>query len=367
MSGRMRNRGSRVPMRLAALAGLASVMLALGVGGCGRKTDLSHLRGDSNQGLSPDSTAALAREVQDRWDSGMGEDASMLSARLLALTLSAVDPPQWPSRARSMLDSLAVGADVAGAQSALVVNFFNRANPEAGAWPYLFWQGENGVRQQALDGRGMHLSAVAARGLAVGENRPASAAALFGRRTGGGQQPLLMVWSHQRRDDPWKLVQSLGADSLGAVGTGEFETRDTTLTLVTETYRATRGIDECATCPHAYRRRVFVWGPKGFEKIEESEVPSPYATFVHFLQALTSGEPQQAERWTADRELVDRARRLGWDEPSRGTWRVAPETDERARDMVFFRGSEEAYRVEFTQRDGGWVIQNFDATSRSVE
>lgn len=357
---------SRVPMRLAALAALASVMLALGVGGCGRKTDLSHLRG-SGQGEGPDTTAALAREVQDRWDSGMGEDAALLSARLLALKLSPLDPLQWPARARSLLDSLAVGADVAGAQSALVVNFFSRANPEAGAWPYLFWQGESGVRQQALGGRGMHLTAVAARGLAEGETGPASIATLFGRRTGGGQQPLLMVWSHQRPDDPWKLVQTLGADSLGAVGSGGFENRDTTLMLVTETYRATRGIDECATCPHAFRRRVLVWGANGFEKVEETEVPSPYATFVHFLQALNSGDPRQAERWTADRDLVDRARRLGWDEPSRGTWRVAPETDEHAREMVFFRGTEEAYRVEFTQRDGGWVIHNFDATSRSVE
>ena len=248
---------SRVPMRLAALAALASVMLALGVGGCGRKTDLSHLRG-SGQGEGPDTTAALAREVQDRWDSGMGEDAALLSARLLALKLSPLDPLQWPARARSLLDSLAVGADVAGAQSALVVNFFSRANPEAGAWPYLFWQGESGVRQQALGGRGMHLTAVAARGLAEGETGPASIATLFGRRTGGGQQPLLMVWSHQRPDDPWKLVQTLGADSLGAVGSGGFENRDTTLMLVTETYRATRGIDECATCPHAFRRRVLV-------------------------------------------------------------------------------------------------------------
>jgi hypothetical protein len=266
-----------------------------------------------------------------------------------------------------MLDSLAVGADVAGAQSALVVNFFSRANPDAGAWPYLFWPGEKGVRQQALDGRSLHLSAVAARGLAEGENRTASVATLFGRRTGGGQQPLLMVWSHLRPDDPWKLVQTLRADSLGAVGTGGFESRDTTLQLITETYQPTRGIDECATCPHAIRRRVFEWRPGGFEKVDESEVSSPYATFVHFLQALTSGEPKQAERWTTDRELVDRARRLEWDVPGKGTWRVAPETDEHAREMVFFRGAEEAYRIEFTQRDGGWVIQNFDATSRSVE
>jgi len=358
-----RNRASHAPVGLGLLA---VALLALGASGCGRKVDFSHLRGGAGS-EGPDSSAALARDVQDRWDSGVGDDAAKLSARLLALSLSTVDPPQWPSRARFMLDSLAVGADVAGAQSALVVNFFSRANPDGGAWPYLFWPGEKGVRQQALDGRNLHLSAVAARGLAEGENRVASIATLFGKRTGSGQQPLLMVWSHPRRDDPWRQVQTLGADSLGAVGTGEFETRDTSLVLVTETYRATRGIDECATCPHAFRRRVFAWGPGGFDKVEDSEVGSPYATFVHFIQALTSGDPQQAERWTAERELVDRARRLGWDSPGKGTWRVAPETDEHAREMVFFRGAEEAYRIEFTQRDGGWVIQNFDATSRSVE
>jgi hypothetical protein len=207
----------------------------------------------------------------------------------------------------------------------------------------------------------------AARGLAEGEDRTASVAALFGRRAGSGLQPLLMVWTHARADDPWKLTQSLGADSLGAIGTGSFESRDTTLQLVTETYRATRGIDECATCPHAFRRRVFTWGPGGFNKVEDNELPSPYATFVHFLQALQAGDVQQAERWTSDRELVDRARRLDWDRPDKGTWRVAPETDINASVMVFFRGPEEAYRIEFSPRDGGWVIQNFDATSRSVE
>jgi hypothetical protein len=191
-------------------------------------------------------------------------------------------------------------------------------------------------------------------------------ALLFNHRVGGSLQPLVMVWGHSRRDEPWNLVQTLGADSLGGTGTAQFSARDTSLDLVSQTYQATRGFDECATCPHVYQIRRFHWRPDGFVRTEDRVVPSPYSTFVLFIAALGADDRETAARLVADPSLVDRARRLDWGR-SLGTWRLAPETDESAGQMVFFRGKQEAYRVQFANQDDAWVISGFDPTARSIE
>ena len=65
--------------------------------------------------------------------------------------------------------------------------------------------------------------------------------------------------------------------------------------------------------------------------------------------------------------LIDFARRFQWNDPSRGRWRMAPATDEGAMDMVFLRGTQDAFRVRFEARDGDWVIAGFEPTERSLE
>jgi hypothetical protein len=347
----------------------AVLLLVCGVlAGCSRKVDFSALRGrHPDTEAVDDTTLALARDTQARWDAGSGDDAAQLNARLLAHDLASHDADHWAARARFVLDSLAFGADIGDAPGVLLVNFFNRADPDQGAWPYLFWQVDRKLRQQALDGRGLHLDAVVSRGMAAGDTRPSAIAALFGKRAAGGQQPLLMIWTRPPKDDAWTLAQTLGADSLGAMGSGDFVVRDTSVELVTHTYQGTRGYEECASCPHVYRNRHFAWGPNGFAETAEAEVPSPYVSFVHFTQALSLDDYSLAARWAVDPSLVDRARRLEWGSGTRGSWRLAPDTDENATEMVYFRGKEEAYRVQFTQRGTEWLIQNFDVTTRSVE
>jgi hypothetical protein len=369
MRGEARRRrspgGWRAGSVLSALPAALALVATLALG-CSRHADFSGMRGDSTRVVSPDSLTALARGVQDRWDSGAGEDAAKLTAQLLATDLSAHPDAAWQGRSRTLLDSLAIGADILSAPGVQIVNLFSRADPDGGSWPYLVWTGEKKVHTQPLDGNGLHLSAMVARGVAPGDTRSAAVAALFGRRSGMGQQPLVMVWAHAHKDDPWNLTQTLGADSLGAIGTGEFVARDTTVDLVTRSYGGTRGFDECPTCPHVYRTRRFAWHPDGFIKLDDAEATSPYVSFVHLIQALTLDDTQLAQRWMPDGSLVDRARKLDWGH-GKGTWRVAPETDENSQEMVFFRGREEAYRVQFTQRGHDWVISNFDLTTRSIE
>ena len=334
--------------------------------------------GDSTATAMGDSVAVLAGEAQSLWESGDGEDAARISATLLLADLTRRPIQQWEARSRMLLDSLGIGAEIVAAPCVLAVNFFARANPDEESWPYVISCAEAHPNVQGIEGRGQHLVSAAlapvpggggiripyAPGRAPGA-LPSALALLFTHRAGGGQQPLLMVLSHAKREDPWNLLQTLGADSLGGVGTGEFEPRDS-LTLVTRTYQASRGFDECASCPHMYRTRRFRWRGSEFVRIDDQRVPSPYGTFVMFITALSLDDRDGASHYVSDPSLVERAQKLDWGKP-RGAWRVAPETDETAVHMVFFRGRDEAYRVEFGVQGHEWKISAFEPTTRTIE
>jgi len=365
-------RGSSEAIRRASVCA-SLLLLALAGGGCVQKPKYEPIPVDSTATVPVDSLALLVRGAQETWETqGEGEVAASLSARLLLNDLavrSRIEPTlSWEDRARALLDSLGFGGEVLSDRCVLVVNFFSRSDPDQGAWPWLFWCGENSILTEPLDARGFKLLALAGRGL-WGEPPtppgPPSVAVLFGRRSGGGQQLLLTVWD--LGGSSANLAQTLGPDSLGGVGKGEFASiEDLTLQLSTRTYRPTPGFTECATCPHVWQVRRFLWEPYGFERIAVEAVPSPYATFVRFAQAIAVDDRDRARDLVIDGEWVDTARRLGWSEPG-GTWRVAPGTDENAMEMVFFRGPREAYRVAFEQRGGEWLIAGFRTTTTSIE
>jgi hypothetical protein len=359
------------PARILVAAALAC--LALAGCGCQRRSRFVPLQADSTTTLSVDSIAVIARDLQLRWEApGAGEEAARLSARFVLadlMTRTRIDPTMnWESRARTVLDSLGVGAETASTRCALVVNFFARSDPDQGAWPWLFWCGPKSVLAQPLEGRGLKLVAVTARGLWGDPPKPpgpASVALLFGRRSAIGQQLLAMVWT--LGGGHATLVQTLGPDSLGGTGTGEFEaSSDTAIDLVARTYRPAPRFDECPTCPHVYHVHRFHWGAQGFERVSDESISSPYSTFAEFLQALAVDDRSRAWQLVTDPSWVEAARRLQWG-TSKGEWRVAPSTDETAREMVFFHGRDEAYRVTFEQRGGSWRISGFRTTTQSVE
>ena len=355
-------------MRRALLLGLA-----LAAAGCVQKPKYEPLPVDSTATVPVDSLAILVRQAQDTWEQGgEGEHAASLSARLLLNDLalqSRIEPTfSWEERARAVLDSLGFGGEVMSDRCVLIVNFFSRSDPDRGAWPWIFWCGQNTILADPLDARGFKLLALAGRGLWGDPPVPAgppSAAVLFGRRTAGGQQLLLTVFD--LAGGHVNLAQTLGPDSLGGVGRGQFSgIEDGTIQLTTHTYRPTPGFSECSTCPHIWQMRRFLWEPYGFERISLEALPSPYATFVRFAQAIGVDDRDKARDLVIDREWVDTARRLGWSEPG-PTWRVAPGTDENALEMVFFRGPREAYRVSFEQRGAEWFIVGFRTTTTSIE
>jgi hypothetical protein len=352
---------------------LLGAALVVMLPGCSRQPRFVPASADSSLAVPGDSLAEQVRLLRERWSAqGGGEDAARLSAQLLLQDLRArlaAEPRvPWAERARVLLDSLDVGAELASAPCALAVNFFARGDPAAGSWPWVYWCGETAVQAQAVEGAGLSLVALASRGL-FGEPAappgPPGIAALFARRAGGGQQPLLLAW--HVAGARLELAQTLGPDSLGGIGTGAFETPgDSVVLLGTRTRRPTPRFDECATCPHVFHQRRFRWGLGGFERVEDAIVPSPYVAFVQLIQALIVNDREGALRLVTRPALLEAARRAGW-ATVKGPWRAAPGSDERGDELVFFRGASEAWKVRFERRGGEWLVDAFEVTTRVIE
>lgn len=351
-------------MKPVALRSLAMMTLLLAAAtGCGdRKPRLVPAAADSLSAAN-DSLSILSRLAVSSWDTGPSDQAAAISARVVRMRLEADPSGDWNQSARALLDSLGIAAEVAGSDRAAVVNLFLRTEVEGGSWPYFFWSEGSEVRMQTLEGRGMRLLDATVRGFqdgAAGDS--AQLAVLWGRKAGAGQQPLLLTWRHAR-GGRWDLAQTLGPDSLGGTGAGQFADRR----LITKTFKSTPWFDECTTCPHVYHERRFHWGPQGFVRDDDRVVPSPYASFTAFVSALIAGDRDQAVRYVADPSLVEFARRYEWHDPALGRWRAAPGTETNASEMVFFRGRSDAFRVTFQGRGDNWVLLGFEATTRSLE
>ena len=347
--------------------GLVLVAAAAFLPACDRTPQLKPLAADSAL-VRPDTFTVLARQASEQWDAGANDQAASLSARVVHEALRARINAPWAERARGVLDSLGIAAEVAGGDRATLVNLFSRSQPEGDSWPYLYWHEADEVHVQSVEGRGLHLQEVSTHGFdpAGAPSDTSQVAALFTRRAGSGSQPLVMVW-RRTAGGRWDLLQTLGSDSLGGVGSAEFSNADSAVELSSRTFRATPYFEECATCPHVYTIRSFRWSQEGFSRVIDHRVPSPYSTFTAFVTALVNDDRERASALVADPTLVDFARRYAWNEAGRGRWRVAPATDEGAIEMVFFRGTDEAYRIHFESRDGEYVVAGFEATQRSVE
>jgi hypothetical protein len=341
--------------------------------GCSRQPRFVPASADSSLAAGGDSLAEQVRVLNERWSApGGGEEAARLTAQVLLRDLRArlaTEPPAaWEGRARGLLDSLDLGAELASSGGALAVNFFSRGDPTTGSWPWVFWCGGTTVQAQAVEGAGMGLVGLAARGLAgeaAPSGRPPGIAALFARRAGGGQQPLLLAW--RVAGERLELAQTLGPDSLGGVGTGAFApVGDSLFVLTVRTWKPTPRFDECATCPHVVHERRFRWEAAGFERLEDVPVASPYVAFVQLIQALTTGDRDGALQLVTRPALVESARRAGW-ATVKGSWRAAPGSDERGDELIFYRGVNEAWKVRFEHRGEGWRVDAFEATNRVIE
>src|SRR5262249_13773957 len=127
------------PGSLIALSWAGAAALLLVLAGCQPHSRYKPLPADSTAVLSADSVASAIATAQQGWDSGSGEDAAKLTATVLISDLRQRPLSTWSDRARNLLDSLGIGAEVGATDAALLVNLFSRSDPDRGSWPYLFW------------------------------------------------------------------------------------------------------------------------------------------------------------------------------------------------------------------------------------
>jgi hypothetical protein len=346
---------------------LSALTVLLALAGCDRSPRFKGAEADSTAAVPADSNAIYVQMAQQGWSDPDGADeAADLSARVVLQTLRNQPSEPMADRARELIDSLGFGAETAGNRGFVVANFFSRSNPSAGSYPYLFWRDGGATRYQSLDAAGMRL------GGAVQEpsDNPAAGvriAVLFTRLNPNGQQPFAFVWQRPADAASWRLAQSLGPDSLGALGSARFvESSAGGTAMVSRATLPARGFDECAGCPHILRVRNFRWGPAGLVVESEELERSPYYAFVQLIQALTTSNRDEALRWVADPSIADAAIGSGWG-TSKGLWRLAPGSSPNARELLMFRGSQEAYRVHFAPQGDSWVVTGFEATNRSIE
>jgi len=362
-----------IPRRGRARLGLAlglGVALAASAGCQGCHREIRFTPGGTDSTFVPaDSLRGLFRNVLDLWETpDGGEAAAKLSALAVRVDLESHAGEPWATRARRLLDSLDVGAEVTADARVMAINFFARSRPDAGAWPWLFWRGAHGLTARPLGGHNLQLVQVATRPDSTGNpDAWGQVAVLFARRGAAGQEPVLMVWGPPG-GERWAPRQTLGPDSLGGVGTVQFQSDgDTSVVLAARTFRGMPRFEECATCPHVYVQHRFRWNPDGFVRIEDRPVPSPYSSFVQFVLALGDANRDAAAALVTDPALLDQAKLYDFGALPRGMWRVAPATEESATSMVFFRGQQEAYQVSFEPRGDGWLINSIKPTTRSIE
>jgi hypothetical protein len=344
---------------------IASLLVLMLVAGCNRAPRFKGAEADSTAAVPADSNAIYVQMAQDRWnDPDGGGEAADLAARVVLQTLRNQPSEGIAARARELIDSLTFGAETSGDRTFVVANFFTRSNPAAGSYPYLFWR-DAAAHVQALDAAGMRLI-----GAARGPGDEASGtrvAVLFTRPGPNGQQPFVFVWQRPPSAASWRLIQSLGPDSLGSVGSARFvESASDDVVLVSRATMPASGFDECATCPHVYRERRFRWGPTGLVGAGEEIERSPYFAFVQLIHALVASNQEEALQWVADPQVLEAASSSNWG-TGKGTWRLAPGSSPNARDLLFFRGNQEAYRVHFAPRGDSWVVTGFEPTSRNIE
>jgi hypothetical protein len=244
-----------------------------------------------------------------------------------------------------------------------VVNLFSRSDPNGPSWPYVFWCADDTLQHQNIEGQGMRLNELLARDV-TGPVSKRGLAVLFGRHGPSGERPVLLTWAGTSKG--WTLVQTLGSDSLGGTGSGHFEERGGSIVLVTQTYRILRGFQECPACPHVRSHKRFRWEGRKFRSVEEVVDETPYAAFVRFVRALKAADYVEAMNYVSDREVLEHAVHLGWSR-SRQPWRAAPGTHDRATEMVFFHGQQDAYRVWFESFGRRWVISSVDTTARTAQ
>ena len=192
------------------------------------------------------------------------------------------------------------------------------------------------------------------------------------RRSPGGPQPSAWLFRVPKADST-SLLWPEGSWGLSGVGSAEVSVvrakeGGVPRIAVTRAVLPNPLFDECSSCPHL--EGDLTYRIAGAALVIEKRRPqaTPYAAFVHFVEALSAGDSDGAFLNAANADVVSQGRNLGLDRlPRGGRWRIAPGYSANSLDQVYLRGDEGAVRVLTAPGDSGFVVTSIFPTTFTLD
>jgi hypothetical protein len=192
------------------------------------------------------------------------------------------------------------------------------------------------------------------------------------RRSPAGQQPAAWLFRVPQADST-SLVWPEGSWGLSGVGSAEvnivrLKAGGAPRIAVTRAVLPNPLFDECPSCPHLEGDLTYrIEGPALVIEKRRAQA-TPYAAFVHFIEALSAGDSDGAFINAASADVVSQGRSLGLDHlPHGGRWRIAPGSSATSIDQIYLRGDEGAVRVLSAPGDSGFVITSISPTTFTLD
>jgi hypothetical protein len=192
------------------------------------------------------------------------------------------------------------------------------------------------------------------------------------RRSPAGPQPAAWLFRVPTSDST-AVLEPEGNWGLSGVGSPDVEIVRVTgqrapRIAVTRAVLPNPMFDECASCPHL--QGDLTYRVEGAALVIETRKPqdTPYASFVHFIESLASGDEHGVFAYAANPDVVSQARALGLDKrASAGRWRIAPGSTASSLDQIYLHGEDGAYRVLAAPGDSGFVITSISQTTFKLD
>ena len=192
------------------------------------------------------------------------------------------------------------------------------------------------------------------------------------RRSPAGPQPAAWLFRVPKADST-SLLWPEGSWGLSGVGSAEVnivraKEGAVPRIAVTRAVLPNPLFDECSSCPHLEGDLTYRIDGAALVLEKRRAQATPYAAFVHFVEALTSGDSDGAFLNAANADVVSQGRNLGLDHlPRGGRWRIAPGYPATSLDQVYLRGDEGAVRVLTAPGDSGFVVTSISPTTFTLD
>ncbi|HKA25527.1 MAG TPA: hypothetical protein VKF80_11155 [Candidatus Eisenbacteria bacterium] len=373
----MAARSARFYFVVRALGLALGAAVALGSGSCSRSSQSGHVPGQAPS----DSAEALALVVEQKYAAAaadstnpgaLGADVQVAVQRLLAEVLSRERPVTgWQvADLEGALQQRGLIAEVrelqpgetpwlvlaSGPKRDTAADFAWLVNARSGAMRPIDPEPFRSTFQMAVwpDSAGRRL-------LITGR-----------RRSPAGPQPAAWLFRVPTSDST-AVLEPEGNWGLSGVGSPDVEIvrvpgKPAPRVAVTSAVLPNPLFDECASCPHLQGDVMYRIDGAALVVEGRRAQDSPYAAFVHLIEALAAGDEHGMFAYAANADVVSQARALGLDRrASSGRWRIAPGSAASSLDQIYLHGEDGAYRVLAAPGDSGFVITSISATTFKLD